>query len=168
MPHQEARTPSRRPHARPPGGPAPRTWRAGFTFLELLIVVSILGFLSGLAWPSVSRTITHSRVNQAALVVAHELAVASSAAARQRRPVRIALSADRQSLIVSDRTTGAVLQQRAVGRGTEYGLDSLAFSVTPVDLFPSGFASSALTVTLAARGYSRQVAMSRAGWVRVL
>jgi prepilin-type N-terminal cleavage/methylation domain-containing protein len=168
MPHHDAGTPSRRAHATLSAGPAPHVRRAGFTFLELLIVVSILGFLTGIAWPSVSRTITHSRVNQAAVVVAHDLAVASSAAARQRRPVRIALGSDRQSLVVSDRATGAVLQQRAVGRGTEYGLDSLAFSVTPVDLFPSGFASSALTVTVAARGYSRQVAMSRAGWVRVL
>jgi anthranilate synthase component I len=139
----------------------------GFTVVQLLIVIVIFGFLSSLAWPSVSRIITHSHVNQAALVVAHDLAVASSAAARQRRPVRIALSADRQSLVVSDRATGAVLQERAVGRGTEYGLDSLALSVTPVDLFPSGFASSALTVTVTAQGYSRQVAMSRAGWVRV-
>jgi prepilin-type N-terminal cleavage/methylation domain-containing protein len=157
MPHQDAGMSSRRAHVR----------CAGFTVLELLIVIVIFGFLSSLAWPSVTRTITHSHVNQAALVVAHDLAVATSAAATQRRPVRIALGADRQSLVVSDRATGVVLQQRAVGPGTAYGLDSLAFSVTPVDLFPSGFASSALTVTVAAQGYSRQVAMSRAGWVRV-
>jgi len=48
-----------------------------------------------------------------------------------------------------------------------YRLDSVSFSVSPVDLFPSGFTSSALTVSLWAGGYSRRVTMSRAGWIRV-
>ena len=64
-------------------------------------------------------------------------------------------------------TSGAVLSTLWLGPDT-YQLDSIAFSASPVDLFPNGFTSSALTVTLWARGYSRQVTMSRAGWVRVL
>ena len=66
-------------------------------------------------------------------------------------------------------TWGPVGAGRAVWLGPDaYQLDSVALSVTPVDLFPNGFTSNALTVTLWARGYSRQVTMSRAGWVRAL
>lgn len=140
--------------------------QAGFTLIELLTVIIIFGVITVAAQPTVSRMITHSRVNQAALVVGHDLTVAVSAAARQRKPLRLALGADRQSFTVSDRASGTVLQTRSLGPGTEY-MDSVSFSVTPVDLFPSGFTSSALTVTLFHNGFSRTVTLSRAGWVRV-
>jgi prepilin-type N-terminal cleavage/methylation domain-containing protein len=139
----------------------------GFTVIELIIVIIIFSLLTSIALPAVSRTSTHIRVNQAAMVIGHDLTVAASGAARQRKPIRIALGADRQSFTVADRASGTVLQTRWLGTDTQYGLDSLSFSATPVDLFPSGFASSALTVTAWDGGYSRQVTMSRAGWVRV-
>lgn len=139
----------------------------GFSLLELLIVIALLGVATAITFPTISRITTHARVNQAAMVVAQDLSLALSAAARERRPIRIAPGADRQSITVSDRVTRAVLSTRALGPGDAYRLDSVSFSVSPVDLFPSGFTSSALTVTLWAGAYSRRVTMSRAGWVRV-
>jgi len=140
---------------------------AGYSLLELLIVVSLLGLATAMAFPTISRITTHSRVNQAAAVVSQDLSLALSAAARERKPMRVALGADRQSITVSDRVSGNVLSTRALGQGDVYRLDSVSFSVSPVDLFPSGFTSSALTVSLWAGGYSRRVTMSRAGWIRV-
>jgi len=133
-----------------------RTWkveRAGFTLIELIIVVLIFSIVTTAALP--------------AAVVGHDLAVAVSSAARQRKPIRIARGGDRQSMTVAERASGTVLDTRWLGSDTPYGLDSVSFSATPVDLFPSGVTSSPLTVTVWARGYSRQVTMSRAGWVRV-
>ncbi len=49
-----------------------RLRRAGFTLLELVIVILIFGTLSMASWPSVARIVTHSRVNQAARVVGHD------------------------------------------------------------------------------------------------
>lgn len=138
----------------------------GFTLIELLIVIVVFGTLTAMVFPTVSRITTHSRVNQAATVVAHDLSLAVSVAARQRKPVRVARGADQKSITVSDRASGMVLSRVALGPEDAYQLDSVAFSVSPLDLFPNGFASSALTVTLWAGGYSRQVTMSRAGWVR--
>jgi len=140
----------------------------GFSLLELLIVISILGVATAMAFPTLSRITTHSRVNQAAMVVAQDLSQALSAAALQRKPIRVARGADKRSITVSDRASGTLLSTRALGPGDAYQLDSVVFSVTPVDLFPSGFTSSALTATLWAGAYARRVTMSRAGWVRVL
>ena len=125
------------------------------------------GMATALTFPTISRITTHSRVNQAAMVVAQDLSLAASAAARERKPIRIARGADRASITLSERAGGKLLSTRWLGRGDAYGLDSIAFSVSPVDLFPSGMTSSALSVMLWSGTYSRQVTMSRAGWVRV-
>jgi type II secretion system protein H len=140
---------------------------AGFTLLELLIVIALFGLATAMTFPTVSRITTHSRVNQAAMVVAQDLSQAGSAAARQRKPIRIVRGSDRRSIVVTDRATGTALSTRTLGIADVYAVDSVSLSATPVDLFPNGFASSALTVTLWAGGYSRRVTMSRAGWVRV-
>jgi len=140
---------------------------SGFTLLEMMIVIVVLAMVTTVSFPTLSRLYSHTRVNQAAVAVAHDLSLAVSDAARQRKPIRIARGADRASITVSDRASGTVLSTVWLGADT-YQLDSVAFSVSPIDLFPNGFTSSALTMTLWARGYSRQVTMSRAGWVRVL
>ena len=134
--------------------------------IEMLIVVVVFTMMTMVAFPTISRITTHSRVNQAASLVAHDLSVAASNAARERRPMRIARGADLKSITVTDRVSGTLLSTRSLGPADAYSLDSVSFSTTPVDIFPSGFTSSALTVTFWASGYSRQVTMSRAGWVR--
>ena len=140
---------------------------SGFTLLEMLIVIVVFAMLATLSLPTMSRVYSHSRVNEAAVVVAHDLSQAVSDAARSRKPIRIARGADSKSIIVTDRQSGTLLQTVWLGPDT-YQLDSVVLSVSPVDLFPNGFTSNALTVTLWGRGYSRQVTMSRAGWVRTL
>src|SRR2546426_872299 len=77
--------------------PRLRVEQAGFTVIELIIVILIFSVVTSIALPAISRITTHSRVNQAALLVSHDLTVAASAAARQRRPIRITLGGDRQS-----------------------------------------------------------------------
>ena len=139
----------------------------GFTLLEMLIVIVVFAMLTTLSFPTMSRVYSHSRVNQAAVAVAHDLSQAVSDAARSRKPIRIARGADFKSITVTDRQSGTLLQTVWLGPDG-FQLDSVVLSVSPVDLFPNGFASNALTVTLWGSGYSRQVTMSRAGWVRTL
>jgi prepilin-type N-terminal cleavage/methylation domain-containing protein len=141
--------------------------RRGYSMIELLIVIIIFSMLTLATFPTISRVTSHSRANQAASVVAQDLAQAVTVAMRQRKPVRLARGSDMKSITLSDRASGTVLSKRALGTGDAYGLDSVSLSVSPVDIFPNGFTSSALTVTLWSGTYSRQVTMSRAGWVRV-
>lgn len=134
--------------------------------VELLIVIIIFSTVAVAVFPKVHTYTTHSRVNQAAMVLAQDLAQAVADAVRQRKPVRIAPGADMVSIAVTDRASGTVLSK--LGAINPYSIDSVSFSVTPVDIFPNGFTSSALTVTLWVEQYSRKVTLSRAGWVRVL
>ena len=83
--------------------------------------------------------------------------------------MRVSCDCPNGSYTITDRATNAVLFRRRLG-GTAggLGLTSLVFSQATVDLFPSGVASSALTVTVGAAGTTRRVMMSSAGFVRVV
>jgi hypothetical protein len=133
-----------------------------------MLTIVVLGLLTLIATPRVSRFISHSRVNRTTSVVAADLEAAFTMAGRQRKPVRLACACDSTLYRVTDRAGGTVRLARWLSADEEYGVTGLAFSATPVDIFPSGVASSPLTVTISAGGYSRQVTMTTAGQVRIL
>jgi Tfp pilus assembly protein FimT len=139
----------------------------GHSLVELLLGITVAGTMTATAIPAVSSMTAHAHANQAAVTVSHDLALAFSNAARERKPIRIAQGAGHQSITFTDRSSGTLLSTRWLGRTDVYALDSVSFSATPVDILPSGVASSPLTVTLWSQGYSRQVTVSLAGWVRV-
>ena len=97
-------------------------------------------------------------------MVAADLESAFSMAARQRRPIRISCCTA-AGYTFADRSDGTVRLQRSL---SDYGVTTLAFTVSPVDIFPSGVASSADTVTIGAAGYTRRIVMTSAGLVRIL
>ena len=140
----------------------------GFTLFEMLTAIAIAGIMTALALPEVGRIVAHSRVNQATSVVAADLELAFSLAARQRRPVRITIDDATRSYTFTDRATAAVLARRVYDMNSEYKLSALSGSVASVDVFPTGVASGPDTITVRVGNYSRRVAMSRTGQVRVL
>jgi len=143
--------------------------RVGFTILELIAVVSILGLMATITGPAISRIVRHNRVNRSATVIAADLQNAFAVAARQRQPVRIQADAATRSYQFVDRATGEVLRIRTFyGDTSEYRLTSLVFNPTTIDVFPSGVSSAALTVNLANGDYARQVTASTAGFIRML
>jgi hypothetical protein len=73
-----------------------------------------------------------------------------------------------KSYVFVDTESGDTLHSRSFGSNTEYALSSMAVSTTPVDIAPTGFASSAVEVEVTAHGYSRAVMMLRGGLVRVV
>ena len=138
--------------------------RLGFTLVEMAMVIAVVGLLSLMTLQRVSAIIQRNQVNRATAAVAADLESAFSMAARQRRPIRISCCTN-VSYTFADRTGGTVRLQRSL---LDHGVTTLTFSTTPVDIFPSGVATSADTVTIGAGGYTRRIVMTSAGLVRIL
>ena len=142
--------------------------RLGFTMLEILVVVAIVGIIATIVGPAMSRIIRHQRVNRAATVIAADLQNAFAVAARQRQPVRIQADAATRSYQFVDRRTGAVLRIRTFyGDTSEYRLTTLTFDNPVIDVFPNGVSSKPLVINLANGDYAKQITASTAGFVRV-
>ena len=124
-------------------------------------------FLVAALAPMVSRQVSHSRVNNAAHVIAGDLEQALSLAARQRRPVRITVDPAQRSVVMADRANGQTIARHAYGSATDYKLETLSSAPASIDILPHGVATSAATLTVGIGSYSRRVTLTRAGQVRV-
>jgi len=143
--------------------------RRGFTLIELILVVSILGILVAVVGPATSRIVRHNRVNKAAMVITADLQNAFAVAARQREPVRITADAATKSYQFVDRATGAVLRVRSFyGETSEYQLSTMNFIPATIDVYPSGVSSSPVNILIANGDYSRRITASTAGFIRVV
>lgn len=141
----------------------------GFSIVEMLVVVAILGIMAGIAGPAMSMMVRHNRVNRATMVITSDLQNAFAVAARQRQPVQIQADSVNRSYQFVDRKTGTVLRIRTFyGDNSEYLLNTLVFTPATIDVFPNGVSSAALTVRLANGDYSKQIKASTAGFVRIL
>ena len=140
----------------------------GFTMVELSLTVVVLSLLTLIATPKVGALIHHGRVNRTTAVVAADLEAAFAMAARQRKPVRLSCACDSTRYRVVDRADGTVRLSRTLSGDADFGISGLVFSTNPVEIFPSGVASSPLTVTISGGGQTRQITMTTAGQVRIL
>jgi prepilin-type N-terminal cleavage/methylation domain-containing protein len=140
----------------------------GFTMVETLVVVALIGILATMVGPAMSRIVRHQRANRAAMVISADLQNAFAVAARQREPVRIQADAATRSYQFVDRKSGAVLRIRTFyGDTSEYRLTSLVFTPATIDVFPSGISSSPVTINLANGDYAKTITASTAGFIRV-
>ncbi len=138
--------------------------RLGYTLVEMAVAIVIASLLGLIAQHQVGPMILRSQVNRATASVAADLESVFSMAARERRPIRISCCTA-VGYTFADRSDGTVRLQRSL---VDYGVTTLAFTASPVDIFPSGVASSADTVTIGAAGYTRRIVMTSAGLVRIL
>lgn len=153
--------------ARAPGPESRRSYRAsGFSLLEMILVLLVMGLLVAIAVTKTSKIMRHERVNRAAQVVVQDLQNGFAMAGRQRAPVRMTFTPSTKTYVFSDRASGQQLQQRVMGSGTEFQLSALSSDVSPVDVLPNGIGTAAFKVTLTLGDYSRQVWASSAGFVR--
>ena len=150
---------ARHPSVNPLTGPP-----LGYTLVEMAVAIVVASLLGLIAQQQVGPMIQRSQVNRATAAVAADLETAFSMAARQRRPIRISCCTA-AGYTFADRSDGTVRLQRSL---VDYGVTTLAFTASPVDIFPAGVASSADTVTVGAAGYTRRIVMTSAGLVRIL
>ncbi len=147
--------------------------RAGFTMVEMLISITVMGTVAAMGLPKVNSTIRQQRVIAASTALASDVEAAFSVAARQRKPVRILYDSPSGEIRVIDRTALIVSSQlivysrRPLGLTSEYHLDAVSISPATVDVFPVGLASAGFTVTLTNGAFHRRVIVTRTGLTRV-
>jgi prepilin-type N-terminal cleavage/methylation domain-containing protein len=144
--------------------------RFGFTIIEMLAVLVIIGLLVGISIGRISATITQQRLNRAAIALSGDLESAFSLAQRDRKPVTISFDTDSLELSIADAASGTVFRKTSLAN---FGLkpSDVTLSRTSVNVYPAGLAGDSLSITLSTTlgttTYSHRVRMTRGGLVQV-
>jgi prepilin-type N-terminal cleavage/methylation domain-containing protein len=144
--------------------------RAGFSLLELIVVISMMGILAAVAFGPINRVTVNQRVNRAATFLTADLRAAYSIAARTRRPVRISWNESTMSLSVTNRVGDTTYSVRNIGPSSEFKLPlgAVTASRPMVEIFPNGIAEDSLSLHLSQNGNERRVRMLRGGIVQIV
>jgi len=140
--------------------------RRGYTVIEMLLVMIIIGVIAGITYMRMAPTIGRARVRGAASVLAGDLQYAQVMAARLRTPIVVSVNSGTFSYDIQDRA-GTVYRARDFGTASDYALSELTASPTSLEVFPNAIAAQNATYTVGANGYRRRVTFSRAGQIRV-
>jgi len=134
----------------------------------MLMVVVLLGILSAIVFPRVSRFTIRAKVRETASVVAGDLEHAVSLAARLRRPVTLSWSGT--EYVVRDRATSpadSVRLRRNLRMTSDQGVRQVQFTPATVVIYPNGLVSTSVAVAVTSDGFTRTVTLSPSGMVRV-
>lgn len=144
---------------------APR--RRGFSMLELVFVIALLGAVVAIGVRRLGSTLAHDRLGKAANVFASDVELAFSLAARQRVPVRLTVDSARRRYVLSDATDGGMVYKVRDLSAGEREVGYLSFSRGVLDITPSGFATDTLRAVFGMsepRGrYEKVVRVQRSG-----
>jgi prepilin-type N-terminal cleavage/methylation domain-containing protein len=149
----------------------PSVRRSGFTMLELLLVITMMGLFALMSMRRVGSMTTGWRVNRAAQAYGEELQAAFAIVGRDRRPVRIVLLKfkDTTQVRITSRDGSVIYRKRIIGKGSAYMLDSgnVKASTPVLEVFPPGLAADSLSVTISRDGKFRRIRMLRGGIVQI-
>jgi type II secretion system protein H len=146
-----------------------RRARDGFTLLELLVSLMIIGIVIAMVMPKVGRTMSETRVQRAATVVASDIQRAFSLAAQRRSPVRISIDTAAKAFYIRNRARDTMYVTNTYTSSSDIGVTRMQASDTTVLVYPNGLANTPFNVTLTAGGNNRRrVTATRAGQVRII
>jgi prepilin-type N-terminal cleavage/methylation domain-containing protein len=140
--------------------------RRGFSAIELIIVVVIIGLMAAASMPRISRQVAETRIRKLQDAVATDIERGFALAMRQHKPVTITYNTSTFVLAITDRASGTVLYQNYIGRFDDMSTTAVTFSPSAgITIFPPGLSNAALTITLTNVSYTRTISATRAGLV---
>jgi type II secretion system protein H len=142
--------------------------RRGFTLIEALVVITLMGIAVLIAMPAIGRSIAKTRVQRASAVMATDLKTAFAISAQQRRPVRVTVGEADRVFRVQSRTGDTTYLQTYYDGSTELVLRQMTAEPDTLLIFPGGLAAGMISVTMETTpGNQRLITASRAGQVRI-
>jgi Tfp pilus assembly protein FimT len=136
--------------------------------MELIIVLALIAIVSAILLPNIGRTLQQVRLQRAATMVASNLQLAHSLAARQRRPVRLSIDSAQKVMRVRDYVNPATVyvEQRFDGTA-ENSVGRMEVTDTSLVIYPSGLVAKQIEFTLTTADKRRVIRMTRAGQIRI-
>ena len=147
--------------------------RRGFTMIELLIILGIMGIVVTISMSRSTRIIAGWRVDAASRAIADELQAAFSLVGRNRKPLVLSVDKTKMQLRLVSRSGADTFRLRALGPTTEYKLKASELTVYPstypttLEIYPPGLASDSLSITIQKGGVARRICMLRGGLVQI-
>ncbi|MDB4907679.1 MAG: hypothetical protein JWO05_2463 [Gemmatimonadetes bacterium] len=143
---------------------------AGFTIIELILVLTVAGVMATISIGAISKQNTHTRVQKAASAVEQNLQFAFALAGRSRKPVQIKWVSSALQLQIRDRA-GTVYRRVGFSGNSGFNLTSsnISFSRATdplLEIMPSGYATDTLNILFSSNGFSRRVRMTRGGIIQ--
>jgi Tfp pilus assembly protein FimT len=141
--------------------------------VELALTLCVIGIMTAMMIPKFGRIMQATRVRRQTAIVAADLEQSFTLAARYRKPMRLSCAAcpaadGTYRYQVADLNGGTVRLTRTLNADQDFARNTtVTFSASPVDIYPSGVSTAALTVTIAAGISTRTVTLSTGGLVRI-
>jgi type IV fimbrial biogenesis protein FimT len=146
--------------------------KTGFTLIEMMIVVAIMGILSAIAAPNFAHYMAERRLNGAARMVMSDLMAARQKAVSQNNAFRVFFNANHHEYTILDDDNGNYWPdtgEATEARDIQRDYYDVTFTVlwNPI-FFPRGTAwGTTVTLTSSRTGVSKYVKVASTGRVKI-